>query len=55
MMIIKEISTLTGISTRTLRYYDSIGLLCPTEKTETGYCLYDENTIGTFTANSMFP
>lgn len=45
MMTIKEISTLTGISTRTLRYYDSIGLLCPTEKTEAGYRLYDENAL----------
>ena len=44
-MTIKEISTLTGISTRTLRYYDSIGLLCPTEKTEAGYRLYDENAL----------
>lgn len=45
MMTIKGISTLTGISTRTLRYYDSIGLLCPTEKTEAGYRLYDENAL----------
>lgn len=45
MMTIKEISTLTGISTRTLRYYDSIGLLCPTEKTEAGYRLYDKNAL----------
>lgn len=45
MMTIKEISTLTGISTRTLRYYDSIGLLCPTEKTKAGYRLYDENAL----------
>lgn len=45
MMTIKEISTLTGISTRTLRYYDSIGLLCPTKKTEAGYRLYDENAL----------
>lgn len=45
MMTIKEISTLTGISTRTLRYYDSIDLLCPTEKTEAGYRLYDEKAL----------
>lgn len=45
MMTIKEISTLTGISTRTLRYYDSIGLLCPIEKTEAGYRLYDEKAL----------
>lgn len=41
MMTIKEISELTGVSTRTLRYYDSIGLFDPTEKSESGYRLYD--------------
>ncbi len=32
MMTIKEIFTFTGISTGNLRYYDSINLLCPTER-----------------------
>ena len=32
MMTVKEISKITGISIRTLHYYDEIGLLLPTEK-----------------------
>lgn len=34
MRTVKEISDLTGISVRTLHYYDEIGLLKPTEKSE---------------------
>ena len=34
MMTIKEMSKLTGVSARTLRYYDVIGLLHPTGKSE---------------------
>ena len=34
MRTVKEISDLTGISVRTLHYYDEIGLLKPTEKAE---------------------
>lgn len=45
MMTIKEIFTFTGINTGNLRYYDSINLLCPTEKTEVGYRLYDESVL----------
>ncbi len=37
-----EISDLTGISVRTLHYYDEIGLLKPTEKSDAGYRLYDD-------------
>ena len=42
MMTIKEMSKLTGVSARALRYYDEIGLFHPTGKSETGYRLYDE-------------
>lgn len=42
MRTIKEVSTLTGISIRTLRYYDAIGLLKPAGHTEGGYRLYDD-------------
>lgn len=35
MRTVKEISTTAGISVRTLHYYDEIGLLRPTEKSET--------------------
>ncbi len=41
-MTVNEVSKLTGITVRTLQYYDRIGLLCPTEKTQAGYRLYDD-------------
>lgn len=41
MKSISEITELTGISQRTLRYYDEIGLLTPTATTGAGYRLYD--------------
>ena len=45
MMTVKEISELTGISVRTLHYYDEIGLFSPTEKSEAGYRLYDDKAL----------
>ena len=45
MMTIKEMSKLTGVSARALRYYDEIGLLTPTGKSEAGYRLYDEEAL----------
>ena len=45
MMTVKEISRLTGISVRTLHYYDEIGLFSPTEKSEAGYRLYDDKAL----------
>lgn len=47
MMTVKEISGITGISVRTLHYYDEIGLLAPTSKTESGYRLYDDKALET--------
>ena len=41
MMTVKEASRLTGISIRTLQYYDKLGLL-PAMRTESGYRLYDD-------------
>ncbi len=40
-MTIKEVSRLSGVSIRTLQYYDNIGLLKATAYTEAGYRLYD--------------
>ncbi|UTH02781.1 MerR family transcriptional regulator [Macrococcoides canis] len=37
---VKEVSELTGVSTRTLRYYDSINLLKPDHYTDKGYRMY---------------
>lgn len=47
MRTIKEISDLTGISVRTLHYYDEIGLLKPTKKSDAGYRLYDDKALET--------
>lgn len=44
-MTIKEISKLTKISVRTLRYYEEIGLLIPSDKTEGGHRLYGEEEL----------
>ena len=45
MRTVKEIADLTGISVRTLHYYDEIGLLKPTKKSEAGYRLYDDKAL----------
>lgn len=45
MKTIKEISKLAGISIRTLRYYDEIGLLPPSSLSASGYRLYDSKAI----------
>lgn len=42
---IKEISDLAGVTTRTLRYYDEIGLLSPAKIGENGYRYYDKNSL----------
>lgn len=47
MRTVKEISDLTGISVRTLHYYDEIGLIKPTEKSDAGYRLYDDKALET--------
>ena len=45
MMTVNEVSKLTGVSIRTLQYYDTIGLLKPIEYTESGYRLYDDTSL----------
>ena len=45
MRTVHEVSRLTGVSIRTLQYYDRIGLLCPAERTEAGYRLYDDTAL----------
>lgn len=47
MRTVKEISDLTGINVRTLHYYDEIGLLKPTKKSDAGYRLYDDKALKT--------
>ena len=45
MKTVKDVSEITGVSIRTLRYYDEIGLLNPTELTKAGYRLYDNKAV----------
>lgn len=42
---IRELSALAGVSARTLRYYDEIGLLKPAYVTEAGYRFYGEREL----------
>lgn len=44
-MRISEVAKLTGITVRTLHYYDEIGLLKPSEITEDGYRLYSREDL----------
>ena len=45
MLTVHEVSKLTGVSIRTLQYYDEIGLLSPASYTEAGYRLYDDSAL----------
>ena len=45
MRTVKDMAEITGVSIRTLRYYDEIGLLKPTELTDSGYRLYDNKAL----------
>lgn len=39
---VSEVSRATGVSVRTLHYYEELGLLVPSGRTETGYRLYTD-------------
>ena len=45
MYKISEISKISGVSIRTLQYYDEIGLLKPAKVTERGYRMYDDTNL----------
>ncbi|MDF2588449.1 MAG: mta 2 [Anaerocolumna sp.] len=45
MKTVKEMSEISNVSIRTLRYYDEIGLLKPTDLTAKGYRLYDNKAL----------
>ncbi len=45
MRTVNEVSKLTGVSVRTLHYYDEIGLLRPADITESGYRLYGDEAL----------
>ncbi|MGM9653262.1 MAG: MerR family transcriptional regulator [Eubacteriales bacterium] len=42
MKTVHEVSRISGVSVRTLHYYDEIGLLAPSAVTSAGYRLYDD-------------
>jgi len=42
---IAEVAQRSGFTPATLRYYEDIGLLAPTSRTEAGYRLYDETSL----------
>lgn len=42
---VKRLSRLAGVSTRTLRYYDQIGLLKPARLNSAGYRIYGSNEV----------
>ena len=42
---INKIAQLAGVTLRTLRYYDKIGLLTPSARTDAGYRLYSDEDV----------
>ena len=44
---IKKLAEMSGVSTRTLRYYEQIGLLKPTRVTSNNYRIYGEKEVDT--------
>lgn len=45
MKTVNEVHKITGVSIRTLRYYDRIGLLPPSAVSPAGYRLYDDDAL----------
>lgn len=41
-MKVSDVAKLTGVTVRTLHYYDEIGLLPPSEVTSSGYRVYND-------------
>lgn len=46
-MKISEVAKLSGVTVRTLHYYDEIGILKPSEITESGYRMYSNENLET--------
>lgn len=42
---IRKLGQLAGVSTRTLRYYDEVGLLKPARINSSGYRIYNQNQV----------
>jgi Predicted transcriptional regulators len=45
MKTVKQVAELSGVSVRTLQYYDEIGVFKPTKISDSGYRLYDEEAL----------
>ncbi len=45
LITIGKLAKMSGISTRTIRHYEEIGLLSYADSTDTNYRLYGENEI----------
>lgn len=54
MRTVNEVSKITGVSVRTLHYYDKIGLLKPTKTTDSGYRMYDDTAISRLQSILLF-
>ena len=54
MRTVKDVSKLTGVSVRTLHYYDAIGLLAPTKVTDAGYRMYDDTALSRLQSILLF-
>lgn len=54
MRTVKDVSILTGVSVRTLHYYDAIGLLEPTKVTDAGYRMYDDTALSRLQSILLF-
>lgn len=42
---VKDVARVSGVSARTLHYYDEIGLLTPSARTDSGYRLYNDSDV----------
>lgn len=51
---INEVAKLTGVTIRTLHYYDQIGLLKPYEITKSGYRIYNKESLETLQQILLF-
>jgi len=49
---IKDVAAVSGFSANTLRYYEQIGLLPPSERSASGYRIYDQRTVDRHAAST---
>ena len=45
MLKVGELAARAGLTVRTLHHYDSIGLLCPSARSDAGYRLYHRDDV----------